>query len=53
MTPAELADYLDVPLSTVYEWNSTGTGPRRLRFGKRVRYRVDDIAAWIASCEVA
>jgi predicted DNA-binding transcriptional regulator AlpA len=35
-----------VPVSTVYRWNSDGTGPRRLKIGKHVRYRLVDVEAW-------
>jgi predicted DNA-binding transcriptional regulator AlpA len=30
----------------VYRWNSDGTGPRRLKIGKHVRYRLVDVEAW-------
>ena len=47
LSPQQLADYLGVPIRTVYVWNSTGTGPRRVRVGKHVRYRPVDVAAWL------
>lgn len=43
---ADLADREGVPMSTVYRWNSTGTGPKYLRVGKHVRYRVSDVERW-------
>lgn len=46
-SPAYLADLIDVPLRTVYEWNATGTGPRFIRAGKHVRYHVSDIESWL------
>lgn len=45
--PAELAEYLGVPVATVYKWNHLGTGPRFLRIGKHVRYRPSDVASWL------
>ncbi|WP_246222625.1 helix-turn-helix transcriptional regulator [Phytoactinopolyspora limicola] len=33
---AELAEYLGVPVSTVYDWRTHGKGPRGHRFGERV-----------------
>jgi excisionase family DNA binding protein len=47
MAPAEVADYLSVPLQTVYLWNSQGTGPRSHRVGRHTRYRRADVEAWL------
>ncbi len=30
----DLAAYLGVPVSTVYDWRTRGLGPRAYRFGK-------------------
>jgi len=46
-SPEGLAQELNVPLSTVYRWNSTSTGPRRIHIGRHVRYRREDVAAWL------
>jgi excisionase family DNA binding protein len=53
LSPAELASYLKVPLDTVYAWNSRGGGPRRLTVGKHVRYRLEDVEAWLDSRQAA
>lgn len=45
--PDALAEYLGVPLATVYAMNSKGTGPRRIRVGKHIRYRRSDVEAWL------
>lgn len=50
--PQWLADYLGVPLATVYQWNSRGTGPKRIRIGKHVRYRRADVDAWCEEQQV-
>lgn len=47
LSPQELADYLGVPLATVYVWNTRDSGPRKLRVGKHVRYRVSDVDKWL------
>lgn len=47
LSPTELADYLKVPLKTVYNWRSAGDGPRGVRIGKHVRFRQADIDAWL------
>ncbi len=45
--PRWLAEYLDVPLATVYQWNTRGTGPRRIVVGKHIRYRKADVDRWL------
>ena len=47
LSPTELADYLGIPMGTVYQWNSKGTGPRRIAVGKHVRYRLVDVEEWL------
>jgi excisionase family DNA binding protein len=47
LSPEALAAFLGVPLGTVYQWNSRGGGPDRIKVGKHVRYRVADIEAWL------
>lgn len=47
MTTAELADYLMVPESTVVIWRSRHTGPTFYRVGRHVRYRREDVEAWL------
>jgi excisionase family DNA binding protein len=47
MTVEAVAEYLGVPMATVYAWNSRETGPKRYRLGKHVRYRRADVDAWI------
>ena len=47
MTTSEVAEYLVVPVTTLYRWRQTGEGPRALRIGKHLRYRVEDLHAWL------
>jgi predicted DNA-binding transcriptional regulator AlpA len=42
-----LADYLSVPVSTVYHWRNRGEGPPGFKVGKRVYYRADEVAKWL------
>ncbi len=44
----ELADYLEVPVKTIYTWRHRNTGPRGFRVGKHLRFRWHDIEAWLA-----
>ncbi len=48
-TPAEVADYLQVPVKTLYQWRYRGDGPRAFRVGRHLRYRWEDVEAWLAS----
>jgi len=47
MSPEEFADYLGVPVGSVYAWRYKGAGPRAMKVGRHVRYRVEDVEAWI------
>ena len=47
LTVPALAEYLSVPVGTVYRWNYVGTGPRACRVGRFVRYRRSDVDAWL------
>lgn len=43
----KLAEYLAVPLATVYQWNYRGTGPRPIKVGRHLRYRATDVEKWL------
>ncbi len=47
LTPQDLAAYLDVSLSTLYDWRWRGEGPSGFRVGKHIRYRRSDVEQWI------
>ncbi len=47
LSPKEVGEWLDVPLATVYRWNSDDSGPRRVRVGRHVRYRESDVESWL------
>jgi excisionase family DNA binding protein len=42
----DVADYLGVPVKTVYQWRSTGYGPTARRVGKYLRYKPSEVMAW-------
>ena len=44
----ELAAYLGVPVSTLYDWRTRGKGPAAYRFGKHLKFAVSDVRAWVA-----
>jgi excisionase family DNA binding protein len=43
----ELADYLGVPVATIYRWRTAQDGPVGYRIGRHVRYRARDIEHWL------
>lgn len=50
MTAAEVAELLDVPISTVREWGRKGTLPR-VKLGRRVRFIRGHVEATIFDAE--
>lgn len=43
----ELAEYLGVPIKTLYKWRQQGTGPCSVRVGRHIRYFVGDVRDWL------
>lgn len=50
ITPEQLAEYLAVPLPTIYQWSHHGRGPVVLKVGRHLRYRPSDVEAWLEEC---
>lgn len=48
MSVQELADFLDVPVKTIYAWRYHGHGPRGFRVGRHVRFRWRDVQVWLS-----
>jgi excisionase family DNA binding protein len=47
LTVQELAEYLGVPVATLYQWRHRREGPPGFRVGRHVRYRWSDVQEWI------
>ncbi|WP_426321887.1 helix-turn-helix transcriptional regulator [Microbacterium sp. E-13] len=48
LTPQELADMLQtIPLSRLGAWRRNGEGPKYLKWGRTVVYKLSDIDAWL------
>ncbi len=47
LTVEELAEFLDLPVRTLYTWRYRGEGPVGFRVGKHIRYRWSDVDRWI------
>jgi excisionase family DNA binding protein len=43
----ELAALLGVPAKTIRAWRCRGVGPRGMRLGRHVRYRLTDVETWL------
>ena len=42
-----VAEYLGVPVATIYAWRKNGYGPRAFRVGKHLRWRDSEVQAWL------
>ncbi len=43
----ELAEYLGVPVMTIYDWRQSGNRPCAIRVGRHLKLAVSDVRAWI------
>lgn len=51
LAPDDVAAFLGVPVTTLYQWRYKGTGPRGLRVGRHLRYRQSDVDAWLSTLD--
>ncbi|MDJ0959935.1 MAG: helix-turn-helix domain-containing protein [Acidimicrobiia bacterium] len=47
LTVQGLANYLGVPVSTIYAWRYRHEGPPGFRVGRHVRFRRSDVEGWL------
>lgn len=47
LTVNDLADFLGVPITTLYQWRTRKYGPKGKRVGRYVRYQEKDVLAWL------
>lgn len=47
LTTKQVAEYLRVPVATLYQWRYQGRGPRAARVGRHLRYRKADVDRWL------
>ncbi len=47
LTVEDLSDFLKVPPATLYGYRSKGIGPKGYRFGRHLRYRREEVEAWL------
>lgn len=44
----EVADYLGIPVNTLYQWRHKNTGPKAFRIGRFLRYDPAAVRGWLA-----
>lgn len=47
LTAEQVAEYLGVPVTTLYQWRYTGHGPRAYKVGRHLRYKPTDVERWL------
>jgi excisionase family DNA binding protein len=52
-SPLELAEFLKVPVATIYQWHHRRVGPPAVRVGRHLRYRPEAVAAWLDKRQTA
>jgi excisionase family DNA binding protein len=43
----DLAEYLGVLATTLYQWRYRREGPRGFRVGRHIRYQLTDVTEWV------
>jgi DNA-binding transcriptional MerR regulator len=51
-TVADVAEYLGIPVKTLYDWRTRDYGPSGKRVGKYLRYKAQDVIAWFDALDV-
>lgn len=51
LTTSELAAHLGVPVQTIHDLRHCGRGPRGIRVGRELRFRLSEIQSWLADLE--
>lgn len=49
MSAEEVADFLGVPVNTLYQWRHKGTGPDAFRVGRHLRYDPVAVREWLGA----
>lgn len=47
MDPRQVSEYLGVPVQTLANWRWRNEGPKFCKVGRHVRYRLEDVDAWL------
>ena len=49
----DVADYLGVPVNTLYQWRHHGYGPKGRRVGRYIRYDPDEVRKWFQALDTS
>jgi excisionase family DNA binding protein len=44
---AEIAERLNIPLRSLYQYNKEGRGPRTIRVGRHLRVSLKELKEWL------
>lgn len=47
LTTKQVADYLSVPVNTLYQWRTKQQGPCAARVGRHLRYSQTEVDRWL------
>jgi excisionase family DNA binding protein len=50
-TVQDVAEYLNVPVGTIYDWRCRGYGPKGKRVGRYLRFEEDVVRRWFADLD--
>ncbi|MGH3568650.1 MAG: helix-turn-helix transcriptional regulator [Pseudonocardia sp.] len=50
-TVQDVAEYLGVPVGTLYDWRCKGYGPKGKRVGRYLRYKEDVVRQWFSELD--
>lgn len=53
LSPEDLAQFLQVPLQTIYGWRYQRKGPPAIKVGKHLRFRRADVEQWLDELTLA
>lgn len=48
ITPPQLSARIGIKETTLANWRVLGRGPRFIRVGRSIRYRSEDVEAWLS-----
>lgn len=48
---SDVAEYLGVPVGTIYQWRVRDDGPPAMRMGKHLRFDPESVARWAHGLE--
>lgn len=53
LSAEDVAAFLSIPVRTLYQWRHKGTGPKGIRVGRHLRYRQQELEAWLDNLQAA